>query len=373
MKSKILFILHYPPPVVGASVVGQFIKESQVVNTSFEADYINLATASSLAQLNKGGISKIGTFFKIQWRVINALFTKSYDLCYLSFTAKGLGFYKDLLIVGTLKLFGKNVIYHLHNKGVRSNSGNRFNVFCYRFAFNKAKVILLSPYLFQDIARYVKEEQVFYCANGIPATKNKVSLKKQDEGGPCKILFLSNMMVEKGVFVLLEACRLLKDKGALFECHFVGDWLDMSKSDFQNRVTQYGLNDFVYAHGKKYNEEKEYFLNSSDIFVLPTYYHNECFPLVLLEAMKHELPIISTPEGGIRDIVIDNETGFVVPQKDPIALAEKLELLISAPELRSKLGSAGKRRYEHLFTLRSFENNITKTLQMSLPKSRLHN
>ncbi len=336
-----------------------------MVNTIFEADYINLATASSLTQFNKGGLSKIGTFLKIQWRVINALFAKSYDLCYLSFTTKGLGFYKDLLIVGTLKLFGKDVIYHLHNKGVHSNSGNKLNVLCYRFAFSKAKVILLSPYLFQDIAEYVKEEQVFYCANGIPDTENKLISKKPDKSSPCKILFLSNMMVEKGVFVLLEACRLLKDRGARFECHFVGDWLDVSELDFQNKVTLYGLDDFVYAHGKKYGEKKEYFLDSSDVFVLPTYYHNECFPLVLLEAMKHELPIISTPEGGIRDIIVENETGFVVPQKDASALADKLEVLMKAPNLCSKLGRAGRKRFESLYTLDSFEKNIVKILRTS--------
>ncbi|WKN40445.1 glycosyltransferase family 4 protein [Tunicatimonas pelagia] len=369
LKPKILFILHYPPPVVGAAVVGQFIKESSAINTSFEADYINLATASDLRQINKGGLAKIGTFFKIQWKVIKALFAKSYDLCYLSFTAKGLGFYKDLAIVLVLKLFRKSVIYHMHNKGVQPNSKNKFNDFCYQLAFNSAKVILLSPHLYQDIAKYVPADRVFYCPNGIPATPQDSDLSKErQESDTGKILFLSNMTVEKGAYVLLEACKLLKEKGAIFECHFVGDWFDISESDFQRKIALYGLDTCVFAHGKKYGEEKEYFLRSANIFALPTYYHNECFPLVLLEAMKYALPIVSTSEGGIADIVVENETGFIVTQQDAAALEEKLEALINAPKLRSTLGVAGRERYERLYTLDSFEKNITRILKTAVQK-----
>ncbi len=362
-KPKILFVLHYPPPVVGAAVVGQFIRESELINTSFEADYINLATASDLRQINKGGLSKVGTLLKIQWKVMKALRNKSYDLCYLSFTAKGLGFYKDLAIVLILKLFGNDVIYHMHNKGVQLNSKNKFNDLCYRLAFSNAKVILLSPHLYQDIARYVKEEQVFYCPNGIPdTTPSKSFLDGRRESNPCQILFLSNMTVEKGAFVLLEACKLLKEAGATFVCHFVGDWFDISELDFQHKLSQYGLDEMVFAHGKKYGEEKECFLESANIFALPTYYHNECFPLVLLEAMKYALPIVSTSEGGIEDIVVENETGFIVTQRNAVALKEKLEILINDPDLRLKLGLAGKERYELLYTLDSFEITISKIL-----------
>ena len=369
LKSKILFILHYPPPVVGAAVVGQFIKESPVINTSFEADYINLATASDLRQINKGGLAKIGTFFKIQWKVVNALFTKSYDLCYLSLTAKGLGFYKDLAIVLILKLFRKRVIYHMHNKGVQLNSKSKFNDLCYRLAFHNAKVILLSPHLYQDIAKYVPEERVFYCANGIPTTTQNDNLSEERvKRDTCKILFLSNMTVEKGAYVLLEACKLLKEEGVIFECHFVGDWFDISEPKFQSKITLYGLDNFVFAHGKKYGEEKEYFLKSANIFALPTYYHNECFPLVLLEAMNYELPIVSTSEGGIADIIVEGETGFIVTQKSVAALKAKLETLINAPELRLTLGAAGRERYEHLYTLDSFEKNITRILKTTVQK-----
>ena len=63
--------------------------------------------------------------------------------------------------------------------------------------------------------------------------------------------------------------------------------------------------------GRKYGEEKERLFRESDIFVFPTYYDIECFPLVLLEAMQYGLPCVNTDEGGIRDIVV-NDSGFTV-------------------------------------------------------------
>jgi glycosyltransferase involved in cell wall biosynthesis len=101
----------------------------------------------------------------------------------------------------------------------------------------------------------------------------------------------------------------------------------------------------------------------SDIFTLPTYYQSECFPLVNLEAMQHSLPIISTSEGGVPDIVIDGVNGFLVPQQNSEALADKLEILIKDPELRIKMGLAGKKIYKEKFTLEIFEKRIVEILQ----------
>lgn len=369
MKPKILFILHTPPPVNGAAMVGQFIKESEVINTTFDTDYINLTTSFSLDKIGKSGLGKYLTVLQIQSKIINVLISKKYDLCYMSFTAKGAGFYKDLFVVSILKLFRKKIIYHFHNKGVAQSSISRLNNFLYRVTFHNTQCILLSPHLYYDIARYVKKEDAYFCANGIPETKKPKSLTKATNQ-PCKLLFLSNMMEEKGVLVLLEACKLLKEKGLDFECHFVGAWSDVSEEIFVATVQKFSILENVFAHGKKYNEDKSGFFSQSDIFVFPTYYHNECFPLVLLEAMEHGLPLISTPEGGIVDIVVDGENGFLVPQRNVEVLADKLSVMIQEPTLRTQMGSAGRKRYEELFTLEKFEQNMIEILESAIAQNK---
>jgi glycosyltransferase involved in cell wall biosynthesis len=118
----------------------------------------------------------------------------------------------------------------------------------------------------------------------------------------------------------------------------------------------------IFAHGPKFGNEKIAFLKKADIFVFPSYFHNETFGLVNLEAMQYSLPIVSTFEGGIPDVVEDGITGYLVPQLDSVMLADKLECLIKKPELRTKMGIAGKERFKSLFTYEHFQENIKNIL-----------
>ncbi len=363
-KKKVLFILHIPPPINGAAMVGQFIMKSKIINETFDADYINLTASFHLNSIGKGGFDKIITILKILKKVLTALLKKDYDLCYMTLTAKGAGFYKDFLIVVLLKLFRRNIVYHFHNKGVQKSSSKTFNDLLYRLAFKNTNSIVLAPALSKDIEKYVDKNNIYVCANGIPDI-NEIGDRttehpKQD--GVCRFLFLSNMMKEKGVVELLKACKQLKEKNLLFGCHFIGAWSDVTQEEFFDTVHNLGITEQVFAHGKKYGDEKLQFFEQSDVFVFPTYYHNECFPLVLLEAMQHSLPIISTPEGGIGDLVLTGKTGFLLNQRDVKALADTLHILIEDQELRIKMGKAGRKRYEQHFTLPIFENRLCTIL-----------
>jgi glycosyltransferase involved in cell wall biosynthesis len=123
------------------------------------------------------------------------------------------------------------------------------------------------------------------------------------------------------------------------------------------------LQAFVEYQGKKYDKEKELAFLESDIFVLPTYYPCECFPLVNIEAMQYALPVISTREGGIPDVVVDGVNGFLIPNQNASTLAEKLEILIANSALRNAMGLAGKQLYEEKFTLQIFEHRLVEILQ----------
>lgn len=362
MKKKILFILHYPPPVHGAAVVGKYIKESDLINNAFDCTYINLGTSTNLGDIGKSGLGKIKSIFKIQRQVYKALKEVKPDLCYMTLTANGAGFYKDVLIVRVLKFFDAKIIYHFHNKGFSQSLANGLNRFLHRFALRHTKSILLSQHLYPDISCYVPKDRVYVCGNGIPSSA-ALNIHKQKSTSTLKILYLSNMMVEKGVWVLLEACKILKSRSVNFRCDFVGDWFDINENEFRSKLDEDGLTLNVKAHGKKYGADKINFFENADVFVFPTFYRNECFPLVLLEAMDYGLPVISTPEGGIADIVNEGKTGFLVPQKDALALAEKLEFLSLQPAVRLDMGRAGKARFDTLFTLDKFEKNLLDILE----------
>ncbi|QGY43918.1 glycosyltransferase [Maribellus comscasis] len=363
MKPNILFLLHIPPPVHGSSVVGQYIKQSSLINKSFEARYINLMASKEVSSSGKVNLRKIGGFVKIWFKLLGELRKKKPDLCYLALTTTGAAFYRDIFVVGLLKLFRIKRVYHLHNKGVKRWSTFLINRYFYRFVFQNADVIILSKYLYPDIQAFVPENKIHICPNGI---SNKIEEDKPAESNNSKevskILFLSNLIESKGVYVLLEACSLLKEKKIPFQCDFVGGEGDITASQFYERAQKLGLNNSVNYLGKKFGTEKEEIFSKANVFAFPTFYPNECLPLVLLEAMQNKLPVISTFEGGIPDVVDDTETGFLVPQKDPRLMAEKLEILISDSNLCKKMGEAGRKKFEEEFTLIQFENRMSNIL-----------
>ena len=363
-KKKVLLILHLPPPIHGAAMMGQYIRDSALLNEEFEADFINLSTSTQMKEIGKGGWKKISNTLKIQAKVLKALTRKRYDLCYFTLNSTGPGFHKDLLVVAILKLFGKKTVYHFHNKGIRNSTIGWFKNLLYKFAFRNSKSILLSPSLYRDFDRYVARQDVFFCPNGIPVQFMEEAGRQIAMRRKYNLLFLSNMVVDKGVYVLLDACRMLKQQGYVFECNFVGAWADISEAAFQERVSALGLEDEVVAHGPVYNGYKQRFLENADIFILPTL--KECFPLVLLEAMSYGLPVVSTEEGGIPDIVEEQRTGLLVPTHDAAALAGKIAMLLDDPGLRKKYGNEGKQRFLNYFTIEKFEQNFVAALHSSI-------
>lgn len=364
MKKRVLFILHIPPPINGAAVMGQYVKNSRFINQKFETDYINLTTSYKLNAIGRAGLHKVKVIFAILKDILIAQIKNKYDVCYISLTAKGVGFYKDFLVVLVLKLLRQNIVYHFHNKGVQEFSRRGLNAILYRFVFKKTKSILLSPRLYGDIEVFVPKSDVYYCPNGIQKNSILESKKKEHKSSEnvCKFLFLSNMINEKGVLELLNACHLLVSKNREFECHFVGAWSDITEHDFNQVVLKLDISKQIFAHGKKYNEDKLDFFIMADVFVFPTYYHNETFGLVILEAMQAGLPVISTFEGGIPDVVKDGVTGLLVEQRNTEMLANKMEYLIDSPEICKKMGIAGKNRYLELFQLPIFEDRMANIL-----------
>lgn len=363
---KILFILHIPPPVHGSSLVGQSIMNSSLINNSFNCRYINLLVSRIMNETGKPSSMKVFRFVGVWFKLLLEVIKHKPDVCYLALTASGAAFFKDVLLVMLLRVFRIKRVYHLHNKGVGKNNNSTIYSFFYRFVFKNADIILLSNQLYSDIEAFVPTSHVYICPNGIEDIISNGKEQKVKHEKPVKIIFLSNLIKSKGVFTLLDACSILQQKGIEFECDFIGAEGDIDASQFSEAVNEKHLEIKVKYLGKKFGEEKQKIFTSAEIFAFPT--SNDCFPLVLLEAMSAGLAVVSTFEGGIPDIIEDGITGFLLPENNAISLAEKLELLIKNPILRQQLGQAGRVRFENEFTIGKFEQRLDNILHSILIK-----
>ena len=363
MKPKILFIMHMPPPVHGAAMVGQYIHDSKLINREFDCHYINLTTAKNLQDIGQVGMRKLFDFFILLNRIRRAVNRIKPQLVYVTPNACGGAFYKDFMVVQMLKHLGCKVVVHYHNKGVATRQEKWLDNLLYKRFFKGIKVILLSECLYEDVKKYVDRGDVLVCGNGIPSSAIEGLVSASPEDKVPHLLFLSNLLISKGVVVLLDSLKVLKEKGCRFVCDFVGgETVEMDAAMFQAEVVKRGLESMVVYHGRKYGKDKETFLKTADVFVFPTFYPNECFPLVLLEAMQHGVACISTTEGGIPGIIDNDKTGYLVPKHDVSALADKILLLLSNPDLRCNMGKAGRVKFEKEFTLNVFEKRMVEIL-----------
>ncbi len=365
-NNSILFLLHLPPAVHGVSIVGELIKKSKIINDSFDARYINLLVSRSINETGKTKFLKLWRFIVSWFKLLIELIKEKPTLCYFALSNSGSAFYKDVALVFLLKLFRVKTVFHIHSKAIKKNESSRIYYSLYQYVFKKSSVIILSKYLYDDIKTFVPMEQVYICPNGVEDIIKSSMPKLENKSDSIKILFLSNLIVLKGVFILIEACEILRRRGYNFSCDFVGGEGDVSSHQFKKEVGKRGLTETVKYLGKRYDEDKNNVYQSADIFVLPTM--NDCFPLVLLEAMQYGLPAISTVEGGIPDIVENNVTGFMVEQNCPADLADKLEILMNDETLRKQMGNAGRVKYEKEFTLQAFETKLQGILTELLLK-----
>lgn len=367
MKQKILFILHLPPPVHGAAMMGKYIHDSKIVNETFDCHYINLSTAKNLTDIGKAGVKKLFRFVSLLRNIRRSVKTLRPRLVYVTPNACGGAFYKDFIVVEMLKKMGCKVVIHYHNKGVATRQNHKFDDFLYRKFFKDIKVILLSEKLYDDVKKYVKREDVFFCPNGIPENVSANSKEERTSNAIPRILFLSNLLESKGVIVLLDALKILKDKGYSFICNFVGgETSEIDSARFKAEVEKRHLNNMALYIGRKYGVDKDAVFEKSDVFVFPTFYHNETFGLVNLEAMEHKLPIVTTDEGGITDVVKDGKNGLISEKKNPSSLAKCIEVLITDKDLCEKMGEEGYRMFKRDYTLSAFEGHFVKCVNKCL-------
>lgn len=358
-------VLLMPPPVHGTTIMNKYVSMLTKFNNKFDIKLFPLHYTKTNIEIGKLSIKKIvlHIFYFIKLFFILVKFRPS--LIYFTIAPKGSAFYRDFTFVLLFKLFNIKIIYHLHGKGIKKNANNFINFSLYKFCFKDSYITILSRLLLVDIDIFAKmSRKIYYLPNGIPISVDDYSFNKiisartKNKSVP-KVLFFSNMKIQKGILILLEAINILNKKDVKFFVNFVGNWdNEFDKQQFLYYIDKYKLKNLCKYHGPAYAEDKVKFFSEADIFVFPTFYEKETFGLVNLEAMQFGLPIISTYEGAIPEIIDDNETGFLVKQRDSDDLAEKIQHLISNKKERIEMGLKARHKFLNNYEISIFYNRI---------------
>ncbi|AVH69087.1 glycosyltransferase family 4 protein [Nostoc sp. 'Lobaria pulmonaria (5183) cyanobiont'] len=169
----------------------------------------------------------------------------------------------------------------------------------------------------------------------IPDRKNRSQIS---------LVFCGRVGERKGAFDLIQAFANLSDHQRKCSRLIMAGDGEIEKA--QQLAASLNLADEITFLGWINSEKRDEVLSQADVFILPSY--NEGLPLAIVEAMSWSLPVISTPVGGIPELVISNKNGLLVPPGNIQQLSEAMELLIENETLRLSLGSVARQNVEPL-------------------------
>ena len=163
---------------------------------------------------------------------------------------------------------------------------------------------------------------------------------------------VSRVDPKKGLLDLVDAMRLLRDDGVAVDVDLVGADDGSAESRayaarLEARSSELGLSSVVRLQGRRGQEEVLRFLQRAHLFVAPFVEldsgDKDGIPTALLEAMSTGLPVVATDAGSIEEPLRHGESGIIVAQRNPAALADGIRTALRDPELRRRLGRAGAR------------------------------
>jgi spore coat protein SA len=237
---------------------------------------------------------------------------------------------------------GFRLVLHMHNSHlIRANKGqlaalkNSTIVFCSRFLLNEATAAL--PNHFQDT-------HVVY--NGADSEKFRPSEEKRN--AQPHIIFTGRLMPYKGVHILIDAMKILEDRGVDTRCTIVGGsgFGNSPRTRYVRRIQRRKAKNTEFA-GYLSGHKFASLLRSADIFCCPSIWHDP-FPLAPLEAMASGLPVVASRTGGLPE-TLAHGGGVLVPPRDATALADTLEALIKDPVLIRRLGAEALEAFRNHF------------------------
>ncbi|MBR6412350.1 MAG: glycosyltransferase [Alphaproteobacteria bacterium] len=207
---------------------------------------------------------------------------------------------------------------------------------------------------------HIDANKIFACPNMAPLPKD---IPQYKEKTPLRIGFLRRLEIDKGGDVLLNACKILKDKKVPFHVVMAGD--GSKRTEYQEFVNKNGLSDNISFIG--WVSDKAKFFSQVDIVCIPS--RAEGQPLALLESMSYGKPAVVSTCPGMLEAISPLSAGLSFPIGDANALADRLTTLIQDPKLRADLAERSRQTYFKFYTPTAQKKNLAHGIESLMHQS----
>lgn len=226
-----------------------------------------------------------------------------------------------------------------------------------RWALRRSSLVFAHSHVVRDELRAegIEERNLLLNHNGVDfrlfdsAKVERANVRAAEGWSSDEIVFavVANLKPSKGHVDLLRAFTRLPKEGRCWRLVLIGNDAHSFGSRLKDLAQSFGIADrVVFAGGRN---DIASLLSAADVGILNS--HHEGFSNAILEYMAARLPVIATATGGNLDAVLDGETGLLTPVASSDTLGEAIAALLHDPPLRSRLGEAGRRRAESMFSL----------------------
>lgn len=348
-RARVLMVGPLPPPLGGVQRMNEMLQHSSLARL-FELVAVDTSRRSLRWAVERQSWRSPLLLVADVGRLLSALARTRPAIVYVH-AASGYSFLRDAALMAFARLSGARVVCHYHGTthtvfpSVETGSGRAAG----RLLMSLAnRIIVLGPTYRDRMGAAWHRRDLVWSPNLVDTDRirprRELGVAPRDlAGAEHVVLFVGRLSAPKGVFDLFDAIPrvLARHPGTIFRLMGVAESA-AQEPKLRSEVERLGIATNVEFLGSLEGEELTRTYASADLLVVPSW--TEAFPLVIPEGMAAGLPIVTSAVGAIPDFVSDGEDGFLVPPRDPAALAEGIGRLLRDDSLRLRIAAHVRER-----------------------------
>lgn len=297
-------------------------------------------------QIQSGSVKKF--YYALKAALIAPFIIWKYDIVHFHMVP-GITLFIQLPELIVAKVFRKKIIMEVHvGNQLLEYSNDKF----FKWWFRRADLVLLLAYKWKDL--FAEKYSDVKTATDVLYNACEMLPQASFEEKKKQILFAGTIDDNKAPDLLLKAWSKLKNKYPAWKVTFLGSG---NIAKFQQMAEELNVADCVEFLGYVVGERKEKIFREASIFCMCSFV--EGFPMVVLEAWTHSISVVTTPVGGLPDIIEDGKNCLTFPFGEPDKLASQIEKLIKDDKLIQEIGRCGYECAQNKFSL----NNVSEKLE----------
>lgn len=360
MTSKIVLALHIPPPIHGASMVGKKVCEIVTQTAHIDGLVAGLSASEKVSDFGSFSLRRAWNYLRVISNVIFLLIKNPTAKLYITPGFAGFALLRDFLIVSVKKVVGGDVFVHCH-----SNEFSKTDNTIYRFmrswiVTNSTLIVLSNWHKSQFSTKIIAGAKFTYVLPNCVVDDFQWDAEHAAAASTEKrLLFLSNLMEKKGVMEVLQFALRCREQKKNYKFFFAGGWSNKYfKEICEDYIFSNNLQDTVLFYGQVSGSEKRNVLSAADVLLFPTRYEGEVFPLVILEAMKCGLSIVSRRHASIPEMTSD-EFSLLIEK----TMCQEFEAICEFIDSAHDRSLVAQRHYEECFSEKKFRSKLIEILE----------